>query len=278
MKKRSIYILFTTMILLLAACGAAPNHNMASNEHGENAEHSEGGIVDKARGMMGGGGGMMARHHATIPDPYAGMSNPISADTASLERGEKIYTASCASCHGDGGMGDGPAAAALDPEPAPIAHSGQMLGDDYLFWRISEGGQMDPFNSAMIAWKGSLDEDARWDVVNYIQALGDGTVTPQTGMGGAAFDPAVELEKQAEMLATAVEQEIITQAEADDFALVHAGIDEHMAEVGEHNMGGMDNMQAMLLSALIAEGKITQAQADSFNSIHDRLGESGLME
>ena len=137
---------------------------------------------------------------------------------------------------------------------------------------------MDPFNSAMIAWKGSLDEDARWDVVNYVQALGNGTVTPQKGMGGAAFDPAVELEKRNEMLANAVEQGIITQAEADDFTLVHTGIDDHMAETGDHNMGGMDDMQATILSALVAEGKITQAQADSFNSVHDRLADAGLME
>jgi mono/diheme cytochrome c family protein len=56
------------------------------------------------------GSSMMARHHAAIPDEYAGLTNPILADEASIERGANIYTAQCASCHGDGGMGDGPAA------------------------------------------------------------------------------------------------------------------------------------------------------------------------
>jgi hypothetical protein len=34
-----------------------------------------------------------------------------------------------------------------------------MMGDDHLFWRISEGGV--PFNTAMPAWKDTLDEQAR---------------------------------------------------------------------------------------------------------------------
>ncbi len=79
-------------------------------------------------------------------------------------------------------MGDGPAASALDPAPAPVAHSSQMLADDYLFWRISEGGT--PFGTTMPAWK-MLDEQARWDMINYMRALGAGTVEPASSMGGA---------------------------------------------------------------------------------------------
>jgi len=52
----------------------------------------------------------------------------------------------------------------------------------------------------MITWKGILDEEARWDVINYVQALGSGQVMPRQGLGGAAFDPAAEAERQAEML------------------------------------------------------------------------------
>ena len=65
-------------------------------------------------------------------------------------------------------MGDGPVASALNPPPAPLAHSSQTVGDDYLFWRISEGGV--PFSTSMPPWK-VLDEQARWDLVNYIRAL-----------------------------------------------------------------------------------------------------------
>jgi len=34
-----------------------------------------------------------------------------------LARGEELYTQNCASCHGEQGAGDGPAAQALNPKP-----------------------------------------------------------------------------------------------------------------------------------------------------------------
>jgi mono/diheme cytochrome c family protein len=227
---------------------------------------------------MGPGGGMMARHRAVVPAEYAGLTNPIPADEDSLARGAETYATLCATCHGDGGMGDGPAGVSLDPAPAPIAHTSQMLGDDYLFWRVSEGGGMEPFNSAMIAWKSGLDEEARWDVINYVRALGSGQVTPGQQMGGAMFDPALEAARQAEMLAEAVAQEVITQEEADLFTAVHSELDAVMAGQRGQMQGGMADMQAEMLAELVANGRITQAQSDQFNNIHDRLLEAGLMQ
>ena len=224
-----------------------------------------------------GGNGMMARHHAAIPAEYAGITNPIPADDASLERGAETYETFCATCHGDGGMGDGPASEALDPAPAPIAHTGQMLGDDYLFWRVTEGGAFEPFNSAMPAWKESLDEQARWDVVNYVQALGQGTVMPRGQMGGATFDPAVEAARHAEMAAQGVEQGIITQAEADVFVAVHAEMDKLMAAGMEMN-GGPADVQAALLTALVDKGTITADEAETFNKVHDSLLAAGILQ
>lgn len=233
------------------------------------------GMMEDGLGM--GEGGMMARHHATIPEEYAALSNPVTADEASLARGEEIYTANCASCHGDGGVGDGPAAEALDPGPTNIAHTSQMLGDDYLLWRISEGGALAPFNSAMPSWKATLDEEARWDAINYIRALGSGEVMPEHRMGGAAFDPAEELKQRSEMLAQAVEQGVITQEEADTFNEVHGAMDEQMAEQMPAS-GTMDERKASMMANLVSAGKITQEQADAFSDIHERLIEAGLMQ
>jgi mono/diheme cytochrome c family protein len=123
-----LVILAGMLVVLLAGC-VALNPRMEQ----ENAVGSETGMMN---GMMN---GMMGRHHAQIPEEYAGLSNPTPADDESLARGAAIYAEQCASCHGDGGMGDGPAGEALDPQPAAIAHTSQMMGDDYLFWRISEG-------------------------------------------------------------------------------------------------------------------------------------------
>jgi mono/diheme cytochrome c family protein len=46
------------------------------------------------------------------------------------------------------------------------------LSDGYLFWRVSEGGMMAPFNSAMPAWKTTLSEEQRWHVISYVRLLG----------------------------------------------------------------------------------------------------------
>lgn len=227
-------------------------------------------------GMGMGNDNMMNRHHAQIPAEYAGQKNPVTADEASLERGAALYATNCASCHGDGGMGDGPAGAVLNPAPAAIAHTSQMMADDYLFWRVSEGGV--EFNTSMPPWK-ILDEQSRWDTINYVRALGAGTVRPGMGMGGSAYDPTAQAAHQAELLAQAVTQDVITQAEADIFATVHDAMEQYRIEHPELVNSG-DNAterEAAILSALVMEGIVTQAQADAFPDIHDRLGNANLM-
>jgi len=220
---------------------------------------------------------MMERHHAQIPQEYAGLSNPIPAEDESFSRGAQSYAMHCASCHGDGGMGDGPAGAALDPAPAAIAHTSQMMGDDYLFWRISEGSG--GFNTAMPAWKDVLDERARWDVINYVRALGEGNAQPASEMGGAVFDAQVQATQQAAILEQAVEQGVITQAEADTFNRVHTALEQFRSEHSDEipRSGNATEQETAVLAKLVESQAITQADADAFRDIHDRLGASGLM-
>ena len=252
------YFMFVGLALILTACGSASPD------------------TSPATGMGMGDSGMMSRHHAAVPSEYAGLTNPIPADDASLERGASLYATNCASCHGDGGMGDGPAASALDPAPAPVAHSSQMLADDYLFWRISEGGMS--FSTTMPAWK-IFDEQSRWDMINYMRALGAGTVEPASSMGGEIYDPEVQAAQQAELLARAVDQGVITQSEADIFDLVHTAVERYPVEHPEilSNSGDVNEREAAILNSLVEAQTITQAEADAFTDIHNRLGASGLM-
>lgn len=220
---------------------------------------------------------MMRFHQATIPEQYAGLTNPIAADESSLARGADAYQKNCTTCHGDGGMGDGPAGAALKPVPAPIAHTSQMMGDDYLFWRISEGGV--PFSTAMPSWSSALDEQTRWDLINYVRALGAGKVQPRKGMGGAAFDPASELANRNAMLAKGIEQKLITQEDADLFTTVHNAMDGYITEhPTESGPGNMQKRQEVVLSALVEAKTITQAQANEFTAIHQKLIDAGVMQ
>lgn len=227
-------------------------------------------------GPMGMGMGMGARHHASVPETYAGLVNPVPADEESLSRGEEIYTQNCATCHGDGGMGDGPGGVNLDPAPAPIAHTSQMMADDYLFWRISEGGT--PFETAMIPYANILDEQERWDVINYVRALGSGRVQPQQAMGGDVYNPTMLETQQAEMLAQGVDRGVISLDEAEIFERVHAALEAYLAANSPAESGvSMDERQSAALATLVDEGEITSEDAFAFQVIHKRLEESGLM-
>ncbi len=105
----------------------------------------------------------------TVPAAYAGKTNPFANDAAAITAGQTIYAANCASCHGDTGKGDGPAGAALDPKPSDL--HGIPEGDDFIYWRINEGGAFEPFNSGMPAWKGIIGDDDIWRVVAYVRSL-----------------------------------------------------------------------------------------------------------
>ncbi len=274
MKRLFIFTLLLTLAVL-TACNSTP---LTMMNDVPNSERGMGSGMGNGMGMGSGMGGMMARHHATIPQAYAGLTSPVSPNEESLARGAEIYNTNCAACHGDGGMGDGPAAASLNPAPAPIAHTSLMLDDSYLFWRISEGGVAEPFSSTMPSWKATLDEQAQWDVINYVRALGSGRVNPKQIVGGATFDPEAENVIRAEILAQAVEQNVLTQDEADIFTQIHSEMDRLAASGDFEADGNMEHREEALLAELVESDKITQSQADAFNNIHHKLVESNLMQ
>ncbi len=114
--------------------------------------------------------------HAHVPAPleYADAHMPPGAwtDQALIARGKEIFTAKCAVCHGDAGDGKGPAGAALPLKPPDLRKASAIaeMRDNYWFWRVSEGGLVEPFKgkgSAMPAWKGELSVEDRWAVIAY---------------------------------------------------------------------------------------------------------------
>lgn len=106
-----------------------------------------------------------------VPEEYLGFANPYVGDPEAIAEGEIVYQANCSSCHGNTGEGDGPASAGLEPKPKNLAENQSILSDSYLFWRISEGGLMDPFNSLMPGWKGIMSEEQIWQVIAYIRTM-----------------------------------------------------------------------------------------------------------
>ena len=84
--------------------------------------------------------------------------------------------ARCSVCHGEEGDGKGPAATSLPLKP-PSFRDAKMVGEmagNYWFWRVSEGGIVEPFRSmgsVMPAWKDELSVQDRWAVIAYTHTL-----------------------------------------------------------------------------------------------------------
>ena len=150
MKKR-LYLLLTLLTIsafILAACGSKAN-----TESEQGVEPTEGEPV--------------------VPDQYKDLKNPFAGQSDAADSGKKIYTEKCATCHGDGGKGDGPGGAALNPKPEDLT----VLAEDpdgMVYWRIAEGGVVSPFKekgSAMPAWMNVLSQDEIWQVVTYVRTM-----------------------------------------------------------------------------------------------------------
>lgn len=106
-----------------------------------------------------------------VPDRYGRLENPGSTPA----RGAELYAAHCASCHGVHGAGDGPEADGLDPRPTNLATlSHEVLRDDYLYFRIADGGAFFPYASTMPGLGMELDEPDIWALVNQVYALRPG--------------------------------------------------------------------------------------------------------
>ena len=102
---------------------------------------------------------------APVPAEYAGLTNPLGE--AAATEGAEIFRTNCEMCHGARGHGDGPAGQALDPKPRNLANLQAQAGDDFLFWRISEGKP----GTSMVAFKGILSEEQIWQLVSFIRTL-----------------------------------------------------------------------------------------------------------
>ncbi|HYN89729.1 MAG TPA: CopD family protein, partial [Ardenticatenaceae bacterium] len=103
-----------------------------------------------------------ARWNTPVP-----VGNPVLPTEASIARGEALYQARCQSCHGTEGRGDGPLAASLDPPPADLGAHVPLHADAELFGVIADGIP----GTAMPPHRDVLEEEAIWDVVNYVRAL-----------------------------------------------------------------------------------------------------------
>jgi mono/diheme cytochrome c family protein len=131
---------------------------------------------DTSAGQSAGGHTHQHDTWESPPPEYVSARSTRWDDPAAARRGEALFQTHCMVCHGADGRGQGPGAAGLPHAPADLTHHFHYSpgdGDAYLFWRVSEGGQVEPFRSmqsVMPAFKTVLTEDERWDVLAYVHA------------------------------------------------------------------------------------------------------------
>ena len=100
------------------------------------------------------------------PAPSAAKKNPIAPTQESIAAGQKIYSKTCAMCHGKSGDADGPAVIELNIHPARLSDPQLATeSDGALFWKITTG------KKPMPAFGKRLSESDRWHLVNYIRTL-----------------------------------------------------------------------------------------------------------
>ncbi len=115
---------------------------------------------------VGAGGGLAPIVVDAYPTTY--RRPPVTYHAASIAPGMLVYRQHCATCHGATGAGDGPSMqgrrppADLRSPPVSRRHAGEI------FWLVTHGipeGDMPSFEKR-------LGDAERWDVINFIRALG----------------------------------------------------------------------------------------------------------
>jgi len=101
----------------------------------------------------------------------AGLALTATVSTRVLAQDAKsVYDDKCASCHGASGKGDGPAAAALTPSPAPFAKGLAGKADEWIAKAIKEGGPAVGLAPTMPPSSDLTDEQVK-GLVAYMKSL-----------------------------------------------------------------------------------------------------------
>ena len=94
------------------------------------------------------------------------LQNPLANNLTAAHKGKALFDNYCITCHGKTGKGNGPQAASLNVKPKDLTSKAvQKESDGALFWKISTGKQ------PMIAWKYTLSEKQRWQLVDYLRGF-----------------------------------------------------------------------------------------------------------
>lgn len=135
---------FAAILALVYGCGGEAADEPAEDGEAATAETTDGGDT---------------------PEPVDGRDDAAS--------GRAVFVTNCATCHGEDGRGNGPAAVGLEPPPADLTDGTWTTGDGSLaaIRNVIENGSP---GTAMIAWKGTLTDTQIAALADYVHSLGGG--------------------------------------------------------------------------------------------------------
>jgi len=102
------------------------------------------------------------------------LTSPLPGSADARAKGKVLYEgkATCMSCHGESGAGDGPLAASLNPSPRNFHHHGfwRQRTEGEVFWAVKYGIP----GTAMIGFDGQLTDEEIWTIIQYEHSFSDG--------------------------------------------------------------------------------------------------------
>jgi mono/diheme cytochrome c family protein len=107
------------------------------------------------------------------PEAERGRANPVPITTVTLQKGRALYQKHCSTCHGEKGLGDGPAAPFAAEKPKSLADPDlqQRLTDGEMLWKITTG-RKEEGEVLMPAMAGKVPaEEDRWKLVAFVRTL-----------------------------------------------------------------------------------------------------------
>ena len=156
------------IVALPAQAGRAELEQGVSNLHQAITQRQSGDEVASAARALG----------ARLAELYQVSLTPIL--TPDPQRGAPLYAQQCSVCHGDTGLGDGPAGIGLEPAPANLRDTARM--DRLSLYDLYNTLGLGIEGTDMPAFADQLDERQRWDLASYIASF-----TATAAQGQARF-------------------------------------------------------------------------------------------
>jgi cbb3-type cytochrome c oxidase subunit II len=110
----------------------------------------------------------------TFERSYWLTQDPLQVTLENLNRGRAVFVQRCSGCHGVTGLGDGPAATLLNPQPDDFSDPGMFTSptdsDGQRYHRILTGGR----GSAMEDFGTRLSVEDIWRVIHFLRTVPNG--------------------------------------------------------------------------------------------------------